>query len=347
MASSTSFRLLPVAALSLLFAQAALAAPSYRIEVLKKADGVAPKWAGSISENGSVAGGGTEMATGEAVQFRARRGKRVEGLVESKGVHYPEEPQINNAGVVIGRYSIDWTDYGAMWAADGTLIDLAPLVGCADSQGVYPLAINDKGSLAIQVDCMINGARTQGTFLVRDGVAVMLPQVNGEPTYATAMNQRNQVAGEATGPNGKTRAFIWEEGKPMRQIGRADEDTYTAAISDRAHLVGMTSANLQWHPFFYDGKEMRDVPDCGAKEIWPVTINRDDLIVGNFHGVGVPSEAALVRDGTCTELKSMLDGSGASWTGLHADDMNNDGVIVGHGLFEGYRRVFIATPLVR
>lgn len=347
MPSSTSFRLLPVAVVSLFFAQAALAAPSYRIELLHKGSGISPKWAGSISENGSVVGGGVDAATGEAVQFRALRGKNVEGLVESQNVNYPGEAQINNAGVVVGRYLGPIDESGGMWAADGSLTDLAPVVGCADSRGIYPQGINDKGSLAIQVDCLIGGVRTLGGFLVRDGVAVMLPTLNGQPTYPKAMNQRNQLTGDVEGTDGKTRAFIWEEGKPMKQVGRAGVDTYSFAISDRGHIVGMTSANLKWHPFFFDGKMLRDVPKCGDKEVWPVAITRDDQITGNFYGLGIPQEAALVRDGVCTEFKTLLDDSGAGWTELHADDMNNSGVIVGHGRFEGHRRVFIATPLAR
>jgi len=347
MRSLKSCRLLPVAALCLLTAHAAVAAPGYRIELVGKGHGVAPKWASSISDNGSIVGGAVDDQTEAGIQFRSHRGKKVEGLVESQGVHYPGNPQINNAGVVVGRYMRDWEERGGMWASDGTLTDLAPVVGCDDSRGVYPQAINDKGSLAIQVDCQINGVRTQGGFLVRDGVAMLLPTFNGKPTYPKAMNKRDQVAGGTEGANGELRAFIWQDGKSMQYVGRAGEDTYSFAISDRGHVVGMVSANLHWHPFLYDGKAMRELPKCNEREVWPVGVNGDDWIVGNFYDLGVPREAALVRNGECTELKSMLDGSGAGWTVLEADDINNDGVIVGHGLFEGYRRVFIATPLSR
>lgn len=104
MRSLTSCRLLTAAALGLVVAQAAMAAPSYRIELLKKGNGVAPKWASSISDNGSVAGGGVDSLTGESVLFRSHRGKKVEALAETQDMHYPGEPQVNNAGVVVGRY---------------------------------------------------------------------------------------------------------------------------------------------------------------------------------------------------------------------------------------------------
>ena len=41
----------------------------------------------------------------------------------------------------------------------------------------------------------------------------------------------------------------------------------------------------------------------------------------------------------------LLNASGADWTNLHATGVNNQGVIVGDGLFQGKERAFIATPI--
>jgi hypothetical protein len=202
-------RLLPVAAVCLLAAHATMAAPAYRIEVLGQGHGPAPKWASSISDNGSVAGGAVDNQTGESVSFRAHRGKKVEALAETQAMHYPGEPQVNNAGVVVGRYQRDWNDYGGVWAADGTLTDVGPIVGCDDSRGAYPQSINDTGAYVVEIDCQIGGVATRGGFLVRDGVAVKVPPSDGRGTFPSLINKRGQVAGVTDYQAGTPYVFIW------------------------------------------------------------------------------------------------------------------------------------------
>lgn len=347
MRSLTSCRLLTVFALGLVFAQAAMAAPGYRIELLKKGNGVTPKWASSISDNGSVAGGGVDGQTGESVSFRSHRGKKVEALAETQAMHYPGKPQVNNAGVVVGSYQRDWNNYGGVWAADGTLTDVGAIVGCDDSRGAYPQSINDAGAYVVEIDCPIGGVATRGGFLVRDGVAVKVPLSDGHVTFPTLINKRGQVAGVTDYLTVTPYVFIWEEGKPVRWLTPRGLEVYLEAMNDRGHVVGMKVTNLNWRPFLHDGKSMQELPLCGQQDVWPVAINNNGWIAGNFHGLGASRDAALIRDGQCAELQSLLDDSGAGWSDLSADDMNNDGVIIGHGRFEGYRHVFIATPLSR
>ncbi|MEK8032783.1 hypothetical protein AACH06_18335 [Ideonella sp. DXS29W] len=334
-------------AIGLLAAGAAFAAPSYRIEVINKANGVAPKTAASISDNGSLAGIGTESQTGENVSFRSRRGKKVEALAETQDMNYPGKPQVNNAGVVVGRYQGDGGNRGGVWAADGTLTDVGSIVGCDDSRGAYPQSINDAGAYVVEIDCPVGGVPTRGGFLVRDGVAVKVPPSNGHVTFPSLINKRGQVAGVTDYLTVTPYVFTWEEGKPVRQLTPTGQEIYLQAMNDRGDVVGMSVTNLAWHPFLHDGKAMRELPTCGQQEVWPVAISNDGWIAGNFYGLGVSKDAALIRDGQCAELQALLDGSGAGWSELSADDMNNAGVIVGHGRFEGYRRVFMATPLGR
>jgi uncharacterized membrane protein len=132
----------------------------------------------------------------------------------------------------------------------------------------------------------------------------------------------------------------------LRQLAQGFDESYANALNDRGHVVGMTVTDLSWHPFLHDGSSIHELPKCGTHEVWPMAINNDGWIAGNFDGLG-PQDAALIREGQCSTLQSLLDASGTGWSSLSVDDMNNSGVIVGHGRFEGYRRVFIATPLSR
>jgi uncharacterized membrane protein len=335
----------------LLAASAAMAAPTYRIELISKAHGVAPKTPSAISDNGNVTGQAVESETGAYLKFVSRRGKKIEVLAQSRGPTFGGPPDVNNAGTVVGRYiNDDGRERGGMWSSDGTLTDLGELVGCAEPEGAYPGAINKAGVVAIHVDCHIDGVQVNGGVLLRDGVVTMMPSLNGGPTYANAMSDRMHVTGSSeVQVNGRKiqQAYIWQEGQEMRPLGTLGQESYGYGVNDKGHVVGMTVTNFDWQPFVYKGSALRELPKCADdRTFWPVAISNDDSIVGYFRWSG-PSQTGLIQNGECKLLGSLLDESGAGWTDLVAQDMNNERVIVGYGRYQGYQRAFIATPLSR
>lgn len=335
--------------LGLLAASAAMAAPTYRIELISKANGAAPKTAYAISDNGSVTGQAVDDVTGQTWKFVSRKGKKVEVLSNSNGPTFGGPPDVNDAGTVVGRY-LDGSDKerGGMWSSDGTLTDLGDLVGCAEPEGAYPGAINKAGEVAIHVDCHIDGVQVNGGVLLRNGVATMMPTLSGGPTYVNAMSNRAHVTGSSeVQVNGKKfqQAYIWQDGQEMRALGKPGQESYGYGVNDKGHVVGMTVTNLDWQPFVYKGSALRELPKCpDDRTFWVVAINNDDSIVGHFQWGG-PAQTGLVQNGECKLLQSLLDESGTGWTDLVAEDINNNGVIVGAGRYQGYRRAFIATPL--
>lgn len=56
---------------------------------------------------------------------------------------------------------------------------------------------------------------------------------------------------------------------------------------------------------------------------------------------------AVIQDGECFALDALLDASRASWSNLGASSVNNAGVILGKGLYNGIEKAFVATPVVR
>ena len=335
------------AVVGLLVTGAASAAPSYRIEPLGKGHGIKPKTATAVNDNGQAVGVGNDTVTREKVIFISKPGQKTNFLEQSRAVPYPGEPDVNNSGTVIGRYRRNGVDYGGQWSSDGTLTDLGTLVGCSDPQGAYPKSINNAGDLAISVDCHIGGVRTLGGFFIHSGVATMLPGLGGEGSYGNALNGVGQITGSSAGPTGVQQAFIWKAGQAIQSLVPTGQESYGYAINDLGHVVGMKVNNLKWTPFLHDGVALRELPKCDGKDIWPDAITNDGLIVGHTYDVWTPRHTALIRNGTCTLLSSLLDGSGAGWTETIAYDVNEAGVIVGAGKYNGGRRAFIATPLSR
>ena len=72
----------------------------------------------------------------------------------------------------------------------------------------------------------------------------------------------------------------------------------------------------------------------------------DDLVVGVYGGRN-SRRTALIQNGQCQWLTSLLDQSGQSWANLSARGVNNHGVIVGEGEYLGQQRAFKATPIAR
>ncbi|WP_374563985.1 hypothetical protein [Ideonella sp.] len=342
---------LSAACLGLLAAPAVMAAPTYRIELIPKAHGVAPKTPNAISDNGNIVGQGYDSETGQTLKFVSRNGKKVEALSNTNGPTFGGPPDVNNAGTVVGRYlNGDGQERGGMWSIDGTLTDLGEVVGCAEPQGAYPSAINKAGEVVLHVDCHIDGVKVNGGVLLRNGVSTMMPSLEGGSTYPYAMSNAGHVTGSSmVQVNGSAvqQAFIWQDGQPMRPLGTKGEESSGYAVNDKGHVIGVVGRGIDARPFLYKGAALRELPKCDDSRLfWPVAISNDDSIVGYYQWSG-PTQTGLIQNGQCALLQTLLDDSGAGWTDLLAQDMNNDGVIVGSGRYQGHRRAFIATPLSR
>lgn len=354
MRSLKSCRLLPVAALCLLTAHAAAAAPTYRIEQVSKAHGAVPKTVDAVSDNGSMTGLAKDSQTGQTLKFVSRRGGPIEVLSQSRGPTFGGPADVNNAGTVVGRYiNGNGEERGGMWSSDGTLTDLGEQVGCADPGGAYPAAINKAGVVLLELQCTIDGVPVMGGALLRNGVTTMMPALDGGSSYVSAMNNQGQVTGSSevqlAGGGAVQQAFIWQDGQDMRPLGRRGDESSGIAINDKGHVIGVVADNQPTRPFLYKGGALLELPKCEGEDrlFWPVAIGNDDSIVGHYQWSGLPTQTGLIQNGECKLLGSLLDDSGAGWTDLSAHDMNNNGVIVGTGRYQGHPRSFIATPLSR
>lgn len=349
---------LSVAGLGLLASAAALAAsPTYRIAPVAKGNGVVPTSASAISDNGNVAGSGRVSGEKWNVTFIARSGQKPQPLEGSEGAP-GYNLDVNNAGDVLGYYLRDEGDslslQGAMWHGDGTMVPLVELAGCTRGTDIdysIPLAINEAGDAVFNVHCLLNGAPVDGPVVRYQGVVSVLPDLGGGQTYAQDINGNGQVTGFSMLPPdshgiSEAEAFIWQNGvmTPLGTLG--GKSSYADAINELGHVAGTSVlASGSARTFLFDGASMRELPRCDGKNAaTPVGITNDDRVVGVYGG-RKNRHTALIEGGKCQLLDALLNTSGADWTNLHATGVNNQGVIVGDGLYLGKERAFIATPI--
>jgi len=335
-------------ALGTLTATAALAAaPVYRIEALEKQHGALPQSALGISNNGIVTGRAWMNSRRSSTAYLHKKGSTsplwAPDIWEAAGW------RVNGNGAVAGYVGHEaWT-----WDQAGAGTNLDALVACdvGSDRSSKATGIDDAGDVVFNFICDRAGVRVFGAYLYRDGGLIDLGTLGGNYTWANGMNNLGQIVGNSfLAPDGDgnvhTRAFLWQDGS-MRDLGTLGGSSSGARdINDAGHVVGMSSnAANESRPYWYDGTTMQQLTTCHGDSAWPEpsAINNHDQITGSFFRKGF--ESFLYQKGRCHLLLDILDASGAGWTGLQAADINDDGVIVGSGLFNGKGRAFIATPV--
>jgi probable HAF family extracellular repeat protein len=328
-------------------AAAPAAAPVYRIEALDKQHHIRPQAALGISNNGIVTGSGWMRSrySGSAYLYKDGTTRPLWAPDTWAAAGW----SVNVEGAVAGRVGAEaWT-----WDKSGAGTNLDALVPCdvGSDRSSTATGINDVGDVALSFICDRGGVRVFGAYLYRAGSLIELGTLGGNYTWASGINNVGQITGNSFLPpdgDGEVRghAFIWKDGH-MRDIGTLGGPGSGAQdINDAGHVVGMsTNAADENRGYWYDGSTMHQLPSCDGEGNWPQpkAINNHDQITGNFFRKGF--EAFLYEKGRCRLLLNLLDGSGAGWTSLQADDINDHGVIVGSGLFNGKGHAFIATPV--
>lgn len=325
------------------FAAAAAAAPLYRIEPVPVNDEVVPTRAFAVNNKGVVVGVGLPVrpdgSLGDSDKpFRYRDGVTTQLSLPDYSTT-GAATTVNARGVAAGR------SYHAQgWDRQGRREELARPPGCRGS--VLVGQINDVGQMAGAIDCLVPQVTTAS--LTEAGVTVALGTLPGDiESWATGINNDGQVAGTSMGVFPYlVHAFRWQAGvmQPLGTLGGAESEA--SAINAHGVVIGRSQlANWVWRPFIHDGVAMQELPICGQAAIWPLALNASAAVVGFEEGVY--GGAVLIRKGRCHRLLDLLDGSGAGWTLTAAHAINDHGVIVGQGSFNGQKRAFIATPVRR
>lgn len=245
---------------------------------------------------------------------------------------------VNDHGVVVGSTHVNSTDPPhAFRYADGALTDLG--TGYGAGSGSHANDVNDSGTVV--------GTRfeRQGSperaAVWRDGTIVDLGTLGGQAgawgtdSIAYAVNDAGHVVGGAITPSGALHAFVWT-GDGLRDLGTlggGTESTYARDINDQGDVVGISqNTNGELHATRWSGGTIRDLGTLGGNYSEARAVNAAGQVVGlaRTSGNGFYTERAFLwQDGRMIDLNKRVRGLPSTVTLRSAEDVNDDGFIVG------------------
>jgi len=180
----------------------------------------------------------------------------------------------------------------------------------------------------------------------------------GNFSVANGINASGQIVGyaaTATAPNYD--AFLYNSGSAtptMIDLGTLPGGSHSVAngINAGGQIVGYgDNATYGQVAFLYSGGTMSPLGTLGGGDSWANAINDSGQVVGASNLTGnAASHAFLYSGGVMTDLNTMIVGpSSVGWQLEEATGINNEGQIVGYGLYSPrpyayYTQAFLLTP---
>lgn len=331
--STTLPGLLAAAALLGCAAQTALAAqdtdtPRYRVFNLGTLAPRSTSSAADINDAGLIAG---TMANGttHTREIFLGTGRNDLSLLGTLGGGLSVASALNGRGEVVGwSTNADGVRRPTLYSR-GSFIDLA--AGVAGYANGVANAVNASG----QVTGQINGQ----TFIYAGGTTRAVAV--GNTSEGLGINDRGVVVGGAVMAGDVVRRpFMIDGGKTTLLPSLGGTFGQALAVNNAGQVVGYSyTAGGELLPFLYSGGKMTALASSGFGEARD--INDQGWIVGSRN-----LSAYLWHDGVGRDLNALVAPDQAGrWALLSAQGINDSGAIVGYGLFHGYLRGFVATPV--
>jgi probable HAF family extracellular repeat protein len=199
---------------------------------------------------------------------------------------------------------------------------------------------------------------------VKSAKITALPLFPGEPdSAATGVNDKGQIIGiaglcsNAVGGASAIHAVLWQNATStpidLGSIGGMAWNT-PASINSEGEIVGFANPsgnqNAAFNPIAFLWTESGGIQTLGTLAGYAnsiaYAINNHGLVVGqSFNGPNGASHAFIYQNGMMTDLNSLIAGH-SELTLVYANDVNDDGVIVGGALNPktGETPAFVAIP---
>ncbi len=272
------------------------------------------------------------------------------GLIEllpDSGTHKDDTAlawDINDTGDVGGYYRPRTASYNrpALWD-DGLLVPAHMLPGGAEGQ-VRSLSDElDWVGVGFSATSVTGGPNQNRATMwnkngtIKHNLGTLATTTEFVSSVANDVNKHQQVVGVSGTDGGVSRAFLWQDGQPMQNLGTLGGASEAWGINDLTHVVG-ASNNMA----FYWSSATGMIP-VGSSNTSAAAINNSDVICGVKLGraaVGFgPSEPMV-------QLSTLLTPDSTGWTLYNANDINERWQIVGVGTNAfGQNRAYLAVPV--
>jgi probable HAF family extracellular repeat protein len=334
-------------------------AQAYSVAELDAAQALPWSAAYGIDETGRVAGAGMPSGSTQILPVLFEHGA-VTVLPILPGDHNGYAFGVDDSGVVVGSSSVTLPD-GA-----GTLTEYHPVVW---TLGVPTdlrtlVTVGEAGGLESALDITAWGTIVGGSveptlgvqrgYIFQDGAVTDLGALNGSPTgrtYPARINAREVVVGGSESTNGYDHAFRWARGTmtDLHLLGGIAGRTSRAFDVNR---FGTVCGTADFTDDSFDsrtaavwlGQEVIDLGHLGGGEAWAAGLNDLGVVVGSSFVPGGSSTAFRWQDGVVQQLGDLIDPA-SGWQLSSAEDVDNDGRIVGIGVHGGTVRPYVLTPV--
>jgi probable HAF family extracellular repeat protein len=312
----------------------------YRVTDLGVISGADSSYANGVNDLGYVTGGSNNHIFLWTAQTGMQDLGGLAGYFSSTGV------AINNNGQIAATaqpVTFPPFDGRAVRATTSTLQNLGTL------GGTYSTAYGIDATGRVAGFAYTSAADIHAYRSTTGASLVDIDSLGGNYSLGYGINASGQVVGQAYNSQQQYHAFLWTGSGSMQDLSTlGGTQSQANDISDSGIIVGdsSTTNNAAYHAFIIQNGVMTDLGSLTTQSSYGYAVNNLGQVIGSFTDgdYGYP----YLWDSTAgmRPLNSLLDPvTGAGWTLLQANDINNVGQIVGYGFHNGVVRGYLLTPV--
>lgn len=330
----------------------ASAATSYVVAEIPMPPGAASISPQGVNSRGDVVGYYT-LANGELHAFSWSGDAQVTTLAPLPGHSQTTARGISDSGVIVGNSGPSFQpDRAVVWSGGRPPQSLGTFGGPWSAAN----GVSSTGLVAGWSQVEMESNRFHG--FVYDGATVrdvgLLPE--GVVTDLADVNASGVAVGICQTIEGYFHAVLADPAEGLLDLGTLGGVTSEATcINDAGHVVGRAQTGVRSqatyegivrHAFFWKQGKMLDLGTLPSLvESRALCVNASDQVVGTANNeAGTVIKPFLWQNGSMIDVNSLLP-AGSGWTLRTANAINDDGAIVGDGLFNGQPRGYVLRPV--